>query len=330
MNDKKKLSRFSGALIRSIGDQIAPRAKGRGRLCIVNYHRILEAPDPLLDSEPDVATFRWQMELLAEHFNVLPLHDALDMLERERMPARAIAITFDDGYRSTHDLAMPILKSLNLPATVFVTTGYVDEGTMWNDRILEVVRNLPNGELDMREIGHGAQSLQTLDDRRQLAHKLMESAKYRSPRERMETTQKLEELVGKIISRELMLKRDMLTSLIANNIEVGAHTITHPILTSLTDEEARHEILGGKQQIEALTGRPARLFAYPNGKVGMDFDARHVQMAKDAGFSAAFTTAIGPAMASQDRFQIPRSRPWDKTPTMFAIRLLGWLANRAI
>ncbi|UUZ51382.1 hypothetical protein LP420_19160 [Massilia sp. B-10] len=81
---------------------------------MVNYHRILEAADPLLESEPDVATFRWQMELLANCFNVIPLYEAVGLIGTGRMPPRAVCITFDDGYRSVHDLALPILQELKL------------------------------------------------------------------------------------------------------------------------------------------------------------------------------------------------------------------------
>src|SRR4051794_25826189 len=137
MSNYKKPALLTSWLIRTMGDIVAPRGKGEGRLCIVNYHRILEAPDPLLESEPDPDTFRWQMELLAKYFNVMPLHEALVALNNDRMPPRAVCITFDDGYRSVHDLALPILKEFNLPATVFVTTGYMTHGAMWNDRIIE-------------------------------------------------------------------------------------------------------------------------------------------------------------------------------------------------
>ena len=92
-------------------------ARGNGRLCILTYHRILDAHDFSL-VKMDVETFRWQMQLLADCFNVLPLHEALQMLLLKQIPPRAVCITFDDGYRSTYDLALPILKEFGLPAPV--------------------------------------------------------------------------------------------------------------------------------------------------------------------------------------------------------------------
>src|SRR6478735_10045288 len=114
MKADKNIS-LTSRLIRVVGDAIAPGKPGEGRLCIINYHRILEQPDPLLSSEPDIATFRWQMQLLAKCFNVMPLHDAVKAMQTQRMPPRAVAITFDDGYRSIHDLALPILREFSLP-----------------------------------------------------------------------------------------------------------------------------------------------------------------------------------------------------------------------
>ncbi len=329
MTTAKKHSRLTERLLRAIGDRIAANDKEKGRLCILNYHRVLEHPDPLLESEPDINTFRWQMELLADCFHVMPLYDAVQALNSQQLPPRAVCITFDDGYRSTHDLALPVLKSLNLPATVFVTTGYLDHSNMWNDRIIEAIRNLPNGRLDLREVGLDIYVLKTIEDRRFLAHKLTDDSKYFAPDARLEVSRKLEELAGNVVMDSLMLTPEMIISLASNGVEIGGHTVTHPILTRLGNDAARQEIVEGKLHLEHITGQPVRLFAYPNGKSGMDFDDRHVQMAKEAGFVAGFTTAIGAATSKHEQFQIPRSRPWETSPLFFGLRLLRWLAGRS-
>jgi len=313
-------------MVRTIGNSIAPHGKGKGRLCILSYHRILEQLDPMVDADPDVHSFHWQMEALANSFNVMRLDQALIALRNNRMPPRAVAITFDDGYRSTHDLALPILKKFNLPATVFVTTGYLAGSNMWNDRILEAVRRLPSGALDLQQLGLGLHSVSSLAERKKTADKLVEAAKYLAPDQRLNLSLKLESLIGELHSKDLMLTQEMVRSLAQQGMDVGGHTITHPILTKLDNQSARDEIFGCKEQLEAITGKPVTLFAYPNGKVGMDFDERHVQMAKDAGYSAAFTTSMGAVNGQTDLYQIPRSRPWDATPLMFKIRLLRWLA----
>ena len=312
--------------LRTAGDAVARVTRGN-RLCVVNYHRILKAPDPMLASEPDVATFRWQMHLLARCFNVLPLHAALAALDAGSLPPRAIAITFDDGYRSVHDLALPVLKEFGLPATVFVTSGYIGERNMWNDRIIEAVQTLPDGQLDLSDVGLGAYSLHGLEQRKATLGRLTEASKYLPPDTRVGLVERLEHLVGDGLAHGLMLTPEMVVSLDRNGIEIGAHTISHPILTSLDEASARLEIAAGKEQLEAIIGKKVRLFAYPNGKVGKDFDARHVAMVRAAGFDAAFTTEVGAITRSQDRFQLPRSRPWDATPFLFGLRLLRWLAQ---
>lgn len=322
----KPLGSARRRLIRLLGDAIASQVAGGARLCVINYHRILEAADPLLESEPDVATFRWQMELLASCFNVLPLYDAVQLLRVGRIPPRAVCITFDDGYRSVHELALPILQEFGFPATVFVTSAYVSGGNMWNDRIIEAAQRLGSGQLDLSDLGLGAFSLASPGERQQSVTRLTEVSKYLPPQARRDLIVRLEQLVGGQPGADLMLNAEMVADLDRAGVEIGAHTISHPILTSLDDDSARLEITGGKQELEEILGKPVRLFAYPNGKVGKDFDQRHVGMAREAGYAAAFTTAVGAATGRHDLFQLPRSRPWDRTPSMFALRLLRWLA----
>jgi len=322
-----RLGWFGAALLRAGGNAIGRFARQRS-LAVVNYHRVLARPDPLLETEPDVATFHWQMALLADCFNVMPLNEALRALDEGRLPPRTVCITFDDGYRSVHDLALPILRKFELPATVFVTSGFIgaDAGNMWNDRIIHAVQSLPPGSLDLTDIGLENYPLGSLEERKRTALRLTEAGKYLPPVERDSLVERLDRMSGHHHAA-LMLTSDMLAALERNGVEIGAHTISHPILTSLDDERARVEIALGKRQLEDLIGKPVRLFAYPNGKVGQDYDARHVEMVRQAGFSAAFTTAVGAITSDQDRFQLPRSRPWDSSPFLFGLRLLRWLAQ---
>jgi peptidoglycan/xylan/chitin deacetylase (PgdA/CDA1 family) len=322
----KRSDGFAARLVRLAGDAISPRSPGSGRLCIVNYHRILEMADPLLGTDPDVATFRWQMKLLADCFNVLPLNEALKALTEDRIPARAVCITFDDGYRSTHDLALPILREFHLPATVFITTGYVGEGSMWNDRIIESLRIIGSSSLDLNDEGLGVYPMASVNERRKTIQTLTEKAKYLPPHKRQALIDRLEQMAG-IDNPDQMLTESMIRTLSEQHIEIGAHTVSHPILTSLADANARQEITESKRQLERIIGKPVRYFAYPNGKQGMDFDKRHVLMAKEAGFAAAFTTAHGAATSAHDQFTLPRSRPWDSTRIFFGFRLLRWLTR---
>jgi len=300
---------------------------GRNKFLVINYHRILPTPDAMLGPEPDVATFRWQMELLASCFNVLPLGAAVQASAAGQLPPRAACITFDDGYRSLHDLALPVLREFRLPATVFITTGHIDQGNMWNDRIVETVQAMAADQLDLTDLGLGTYALHGVAQRRAAIATLTERAKYLPPTARQAVVDRLGLLAGQGTGPELMLTREMVLNLERSGIEIGAHTVSHPILTSLDDDDARAEIAGCKAELEAILGKPVPLFAYPNGKPGKDYDARHVAMVREAGYDAAFTTEVGAITRDHDRFQLPRSRPWDITPLGFGMRLVQWLAQ---
>ncbi|CAN7620731.1 polysaccharide deacetylase family protein [Massilia sp. LjRoot122] len=313
-------------LLKFAGNALAAGA-AKQRICVINYHRVLKDPHPLLPSEPDVETFHWQMALLARCFNVLPLREALARIDTNDLPPRSVCITFDDGYSAVHDLALPILRKFELPATVFVTSGHLGHNMMWNDRIMEAVQVLPMERLDLSEFGLSDYPLRTLSERRATLAALTEQSKYLPAFKRRELVKQLELMTKDHPVPGQMLTPNMVRVLDRHGIEIGAHTVTHPILTSLDDESAEKEISVSKQELEAILDKPVQLFAYPNGKVGKDYDARHVEMVRRAGFTAAFTTAIGAITKEQDRFQLPRSRPWDRTPFMFGLRLLRWMAQ---
>lgn len=314
-------------LVRWIGNRIGSSKGADKRLFILIYHRILEKADPMFSSEPDQARFRWQMEALARGFNVIPLSTALAQLRDGNLPSRAVSITFDDGYRSTHDLALPILKELHFSATVFIATNYLNGSNMWNDRIVEALRQMQSGTLDLNASALGVHHVISESDRETVADQLIKAIKYRPADQRLTLTREIEQSAGTEHREELMLTDVMVRNLANNGFEIGGHTVTHPILTNLDDQQARQEMIQCKQTLEAITGKTVDLFAYPNGKVGRDYDQRHVSIAKEAGYRAAFVTAIDSVSKDTDPFQIPRGCPWDKSPLLFQLRLLRWLAQ---
>lgn len=329
MSAKSNHSWFSEIIIRALGSVIS-LTLARNRVCVINYHRVLAAPEPLLSSEPDIDTFRWQMKLLARCFHVMTLKDALLAISEGKVPSRAVCITFDDGYRSIHELALPVLNNLGLPATVFVSSGFIGQGSMWNDRIIEAVQSMPIGELDLTDVGLGKYSLKEPVQREKVLEDLIEKSKYLPPLARDDLVNRISLLSKKGLDDGPMLTSEMIVDLASHGIEIGAHTVSHPILKSLDDIDSLREISQSKADLEKILGKPVRYFAYPNGKVGVDFDERHVAMVRDAGFEAAFTTAIGTFGYKHDRYQLPRSRPWDATPLRFGLRLLQWFAQAQV
>lgn len=295
------------------------------RLSILIYHRILPEPDPLRPAEPDVARFRWQMELIASVFNVLPLAEAVERLKDRTLPPRAAAITFDDGYADNYTLAVPVLREFGVPATVFVATGFLNGGRMFNDTVIEAVRRLEEGsfDLDVLDIDGlgGSYPLDNNADRRTLISHLLPIYKYATPSRREEMTERLEKQLEESLPNDLMLTYEQLHELQKAGIEIGAHTVNHPILCNLSIEEARKEILTSKRQLETMVGASVSLFAYPNGRIGEDYDGRHIDLVRSLGFRAAVSTNPGRAASDSDLYQLPRFTPWDHSPVRYLVRM---------
>ncbi|MHB1428612.1 MAG: polysaccharide deacetylase family protein [Rhodocyclaceae bacterium] len=296
---------------------------GDQQLSILIYHRVLSQPDPLRPGEPDVASFDWQMRLLAEHCVVLPLREAVSRLQEGGLPHRACCITFDDGYADNLTVALPILEKYRLPATVFVATGYLDGGRMFNDAVIDAIAAAPGGLLDLADLDLGRHQLSSLEQRRAAIAVLLEQLKYRSPQQRAADVERLVETSGcGALPRDIMLTSTQVGDLARRGIEIGGHTDSHAILTTLVDEQARAEIQAGRERLEALTDKPVTVFAYPNGRPHRDYEARHAVIVRELGFELAVSTARGVANRTTDLYQLPRFTPWDRAPAKWGLRLL--------
>lgn len=308
-------------LFRFIGNLLSPGGD-RGRLSILIYHRMLVTPDPILHDEMDAATFEQHVALLAAEFNVLPLGDACGRLANGTLPARAACITFDDGYADNEQIALPILKRFGVSATFFVSSGFSDGGIMFNDVVIEAVRRAPAGTHDLSSLKLGSYSLSDSSTRRAAIYALLGQLKYRPVEERRALVEQLAEKIGSTLPRNLMMSPAQIRRLHDAGMEIGAHTVNHPILTSLDEQQASAEIVDGKRRLEEIIAAPVSLFAYPNGKPGQDYGPRDVELVKKAGFSAAVSTIGGIATGSSDFFQLPRVGPWERNPRRLAARLL--------
>jgi peptidoglycan/xylan/chitin deacetylase (PgdA/CDA1 family) len=297
------------------------------RLMVLIYHRVLATPDPLAPREMTAEIFRWQMQLVQRHASVLPLHEALRRLAAGTLPRRAVCVTFDDGYADNERVALPILREFDIPATVFVTTGFVDGGRMWNDTLIEAIRRLPAGTHHLGPLGAQTVEVDGPASRAALVRTTIDQVKHLEPAERLARTRWLEEYCGAELPADLMMTSEQLRRLYAAGIELGAHTVSHPILLKLTASAATEELRASRARLAAIIGAPVRYFAYPNGRPGVDYDAAHVELARSCGFEAAFSTRRGACSAHSDRWQLPRFTPWDRTPARWIARLVLELRN---
>jgi len=290
-------------------------------LRILIYHRVLPAPDLLLHEEVDAALFDWQMRLTKECFCVLPLDEGIDRMERGTLPPRALAITFDDGYADNVTVALPILQRYGLQATFFIATDFLDGGRMWNDSIIETFRRASGNLLDLDHLNLGRHPIATTKERRTATDAVIAEIKYRPTDARLDIVDAIREAARASLPDDLMMSTEQVRLLHRAGMTIGGHTCSHPILTRVPDDQARAEIVEGGRILANIVGEPIALFAYPNGRPGADYDARHVRIVREAGFKAAVTTSWGAARRDSDRFQLPRFTPWDRSSGRFLLRL---------
>jgi peptidoglycan/xylan/chitin deacetylase (PgdA/CDA1 family) len=296
----------------------------RAGTLVLLYHRVAQLEhDPYgFAVRPD--RFAEQCEILRQRYTVVPLRDA-------DAPRREIAITFDDGYVD-NCAAATMLAAAGLPATFFITVGRIGEcRDVWWDRLEQLMmRCAPaGGHLDVEVAGKRLWADVRSPHARARAHmalywrvRRMRPADIESVLDRLEvqlgirtierdthrwmTTEELRELAG------------------TPGVDVGAHTLTHPVLTALSAGEQWEEIDGSRQQLERVLGTPIRLFSYPYG--GYDtFDNATHQLVRDAGYTLACTGTGGLASADDYPLQIPRNVVGDWDGPTFERWLNHWV-----
>jgi peptidoglycan/xylan/chitin deacetylase (PgdA/CDA1 family) len=266
------------------------RREKRGQAVILMYHSIARGrPDPWdLCVDPD--RFAEQLQLLRDRFRVVSLSELSEALAVRRPMSRAVVISFDDGYRDNLLTAKPLLEREGLPATVFVTTGYLGAGRdFWWEELEAFCAS--SGQAS-RKLWEKLQPL-THEERAERLDELWESIDAPPPEPSLPlSVAELERLADSTL------------------IEIGAHTVTHPHLSSLSVDRQREEIQVSKGSLAEITGRPVEAFSYPHG----DFSDLTVDVVRSAGFKTACTTHSGPvAQRRSEPLVLPRVQVenWD-------------------
>jgi peptidoglycan/xylan/chitin deacetylase (PgdA/CDA1 family) len=287
---------------------------------VLLYHRVNDEKDPILGAVP-VKVFRKQMEVLSKYFQVLPLEDLVERALRRQIPPKAVAITFDDGYRDNYEYAFPILRELSLPATIFLTTGCIDSDDMlWYDRMR--IALLKTKLKSLRWEGH-YYSLDSIDNRRAAFYNLREVFLLMAEFQKRE---KLEDLLGILgvnnsgSEKQLMLEWHQIREMASYKIDFGAHTVTHPLITKLPISYAQEEVYQSKAKIEDMVGCPVRLWAYPNARLD-DLNSPIQQVLQKAGFIGAFPGIWGTNCADTNPFELRRQAFFGSVAAECALRL---------
>jgi peptidoglycan/xylan/chitin deacetylase (PgdA/CDA1 family) len=254
------------------------------------YHHVSSESPPWLLGAVASNDFEREIAHLCKVTRIVPIDWLVNQLYQGRdIPSKAVCITFDDGYKDNYNFAYPILRKYNAPATIFLTTGYIESSeTFWDYKLRFAVWNTGVTTFDIA--GLGSYRLKSPRDRLLAMNKIQADLLKLPEREKNLLIEKLLKVLGVDIpnrfGERFMLSWEEILEMIENGISFGAHTVTHPTLTRLAIEEAREEIIRSKRDIEERLGKPCTLFAYPNG----DFNTEIIELVKESGFQGAVTT----------------------------------------
>jgi peptidoglycan/xylan/chitin deacetylase (PgdA/CDA1 family) len=210
----------------------------------------------------------------------------------------SVALTIDDGRRNCYEFLFPLMKEFKFPATFFVVSSFIrGEDWIWTDKVLWLSeQSRPPDELAPGKLNGIFRSLNRM-----------------RPEERNARIQSMAQSVGVTIpipkaapAKYLPCSWSELREMADSGLmEIGSHTVTHPILSSVTDEEAFAELTRSRAQIEEGIGRSVRSFCFPNGMPG-DFRPSQVRQVASAGYDCSVIAQFGMVSNSSDRYQLPR------------------------
>ncbi|GKY88149.1 polysaccharide deacetylase family protein [Sinisalibacter aestuarii] len=266
-------------------------------LDILCYHAVSPGARPLNDyCFMPVETFRAHMRWLrGSRFDVLPLKEAAAALAEGRLKRRTVAITFDDGFRNNATVALPVLEEFGLPATIFLSTGFIGtQKTTWAAR---VTRALIDTQAQALDYGGKRLPLTDFDARAAANREVQRMIKAIAPANPQAEVAAIETQLGVPVDPDLADDADFAMMSAAEVarvqagglVDFGGHSVSHPILSALDDAALADEVTGSVKAVAALTQSPCETFAYPNGQPA-DFDDRALELLRKAGVTVAATT----------------------------------------
>jgi len=310
---------------------------GRKDICVLGLHRVLSEEeasrtDSLAGMVMREATFARMLEFLTRNFRVVSMQTFLEGAENAWSDSRPwCLLTFDDGWRDNYTTAFPLLREFQVPATIFLVTGMIGtEEVFWVERLTEAWRN------PMRRSGMESIIAEILPGQKEgpetRLEEFIECLKHRPADDRARL---LERLLPPGQPSEPpsgvdgMMTWEEAAELRRHGVEMGAHTVTHPLLTYEEAATARQELRLSKKTLEEKLAVPVRAFAYPNG----DFNDAVRKEVERAGFQCAFTTQRGWYRRGDDLFAVPRIMIHEKrvtgmngefSPAVFSLTLARW------
>jgi peptidoglycan/xylan/chitin deacetylase (PgdA/CDA1 family) len=287
------------------------------------YHRIADDPGNHWGFAVSPANFEEHLRVLRRTRHPLPLTDFIRKLMAGTLPPAAVALTLDDGYVDNLVAGKPRLAAADVPATVFLATGYLDrcEPFWWDEltrlilfgngpKIFEVVICGASLRLDLGAEpparADGTTPASSLTKRREAAWTLRHALRFIGEEERRPIVAKLRSnFTAHDWPADLgrAMTSDEVRALAADGlVTIGAHTVTHPVLPKLETAACDREIKESKAVCESLVGVPVASFAYPYAAL----DAKVCEAVRAAGFAFACSVQRGPVLTTSDAFALPR------------------------
>jgi peptidoglycan/xylan/chitin deacetylase (PgdA/CDA1 family) len=302
------------------------RSRLAGKALILGYHRVASPPHDPFGICVAPPHFESHLEMIRRFGTPIGLADLVEGLKVNRLPRRAVAITFDDGYLDNLIEARPLLERFDIPATVFVTTGSLG-GIFWWDELEAIL--LAPGSLPetLRLTAHEVEYTWNVEPCSRSRHDLLLSLyNWLLPLgagQREAAMVRLRAWVeAPTATRRLLLKAEELPRLADGGlIEIGAHSVTHPLLPQLPREAQRREIRESKELLECLLGREIRGFAYPNGAC----EKTVRELVREAGFAFGCESTSDLVRTGADRWRLPRFWIPDWDGKAFGRWLMRWL-----
>lgn len=290
---------------------------------ILMYHRIADEPIDYWGLAVSPPYFEEHLLVLRRARRALPLAEFVHDFIAGTLPQDAVALTFDDGYVDNLLAGLPRLAAADVPATVFLATGYLDRiEPFWWDELarfilrehapdrFEVVIRGQTMAFDLADEPSANQDdtapVAPLNARHAVLEAIYQPLRRLDDEERRAVMIELRSILG-APDCGTSLGRPMTSGEVrmlasAGPVSIGAHTVTHPILSELETAARDREVTASKRACEALIGAPVAAFAYPFG----EFDAGTRETVKSAGFAFACSTKRGPVVTTSDVFALPR------------------------
>ncbi|WP_326940186.1 polysaccharide deacetylase family protein [Actimicrobium sp. GrIS 1.19] len=248
--------------------------------------------------------------MLKRSRQVISLAALVDGLVQQRDMSDTVAITFDDGYQNNALVAAPALADFNMSAAFFLTSGLI--GTtrcIWTDRLEMLLDQTAQQSLQVS--GHGLTlPLRDQVEKRRALSRLKRLFKEAPPPDIdaaiLQLGKDLAVADAAASGDYHFMSWDQARALVGSGFEVGAHTVSHPILSKIAFDDARAEILVSRDRVLHETGQCSPIFCFPNGKLA-DFNPDLQKLCREH-FIAALSTERGPAVLD-DLFQLKRLSP---------------------